>query len=62
MKPQTVLVTGALTGIGRAAALAFAREGNRVVVSGRHEEAGQALATELRARRRGRVHPCGRAL
>jgi NAD(P)-dependent dehydrogenase (short-subunit alcohol dehydrogenase family) len=49
MKPQTVLVTGALTGIGRAAALAFAREGNRVVVSGRHEEAGQALATELRA-------------
>jgi NAD(P)-dependent dehydrogenase (short-subunit alcohol dehydrogenase family) len=44
-----VLITGALTGIGRAAALAFAREGSRLVVSGRHEEAGQALAIELRA-------------
>jgi NAD(P)-dependent dehydrogenase (short-subunit alcohol dehydrogenase family) len=43
-----VLITGALTGIGRAAALAFAKEGSRLVVSGRHEEAGQALATELR--------------
>jgi Zn-dependent alcohol dehydrogenase len=32
---SVVLVTGALTGIGRAAALAFAHEGARVVVSGR---------------------------
>src|SRR5690242_1492780 len=48
MSTQVVLITGALTGIGRAAALAFAREGNRVVVSGRHEDAGQALAAELR--------------
>lgn len=45
---QTILITGALTGIGRAAAVAFAREGARVVISGRHEEAGQALAEELR--------------
>ena len=44
-----VLVTGALTGIGRATALAFAREGARVVVSGRRKEAGEALAAELRA-------------
>jgi NAD(P)-dependent dehydrogenase (short-subunit alcohol dehydrogenase family) len=43
------LITGALTGIGRAAALAFAKEGSRLVVSGRHEEVGQALAIELRA-------------
>src|SRR6266478_788507 len=50
MNTPVVLITGALTGIGRAAALAFAQDGNRVVVSGRHEEAGQALATELRAR------------
>jgi NAD(P)-dependent dehydrogenase (short-subunit alcohol dehydrogenase family) len=44
-----VLITGALTGIGRAAALAFAAEGSRIVVSGRREEAGQGLATELRS-------------
>ena len=49
MSTPVVLITGALTGIGRAAALAFAAEGSRIVVSGRHEEAGQALATELRA-------------
>src|SRR5258706_14701604 len=48
MSPPVVLITGALTGIGRAAAFAFAREGSRVVVSGRHEDAGQALAAELR--------------
>jgi NAD(P)-dependent dehydrogenase (short-subunit alcohol dehydrogenase family) len=44
-----VLITGALTGIGRSTALAFAHEGASIVVSGRHDEAGQALATELRA-------------
>ena len=43
-----VLITGALTGIGRATALAFAHEGARVVVSGRHIDEGQKLATELR--------------
>jgi NAD(P)-dependent dehydrogenase (short-subunit alcohol dehydrogenase family) len=48
MNTPVVLITGALTGIGRAAALAFAEVGSRIVVSGRHDEAGQALATELR--------------
>jgi NAD(P)-dependent dehydrogenase (short-subunit alcohol dehydrogenase family) len=42
------VITGALTGIGRATALAFAREGARMVVSGRRHQAGQALAAELR--------------
>jgi NAD(P)-dependent dehydrogenase (short-subunit alcohol dehydrogenase family) len=49
MSNPVVLITGALTGIGRATALAFARDGNRIVVSGRHENKGQALAAELRA-------------
>ncbi len=44
-----VLITGALTGIGRATALAFAHEGASVVVSGRRDEVGHALAAELRA-------------
>lgn len=48
MSQPVVLVTGALTGIGRATAIAFAREGHRIVVNGRREEAGQALAAELR--------------
>lgn len=48
MKDQVVLITGALTGIGRAAAFAFAKKGARVVVSGRRDEAGEALALELK--------------
>jgi NAD(P)-dependent dehydrogenase (short-subunit alcohol dehydrogenase family) len=47
--PPVVLISGALTGIGRATALAFAREGASVVVSGRRDEPGHALAAELRA-------------
>ena len=48
MNSPVVLITGALTGIGRATALAFAKGGASVVVSGRREDAGQALAAELR--------------
>ena len=49
MDSPVVLITGALTGIARATALAFAANGAKVVASGRHEEAGAALAAELRA-------------
>src|ERR1700745_2435365 len=48
MSNPVVLITGALTGIGRATAVAFAREGARLIVSGRREEDGRALAKELR--------------
>jgi NAD(P)-dependent dehydrogenase (short-subunit alcohol dehydrogenase family) len=48
MSTQVVLVTGGLTGIGRATAVAFAKKGAKVVVSGRHEKEGEALAAELR--------------
>jgi NAD(P)-dependent dehydrogenase (short-subunit alcohol dehydrogenase family) len=49
MSERVVLVTGALAGIGRATAIAFAREGAAVVVSGRRDEDGKAFAAELRA-------------
>jgi NAD(P)-dependent dehydrogenase (short-subunit alcohol dehydrogenase family) len=48
MSSPVILITGALTGIGRATALAFAREGATVVVSGRREAKGKALEAELR--------------
>jgi NAD(P)-dependent dehydrogenase (short-subunit alcohol dehydrogenase family) len=48
MKHPVVLITGALAGIGRATALAFAKEGARLVDSGRRDDAGEKLVTELR--------------
>ena len=49
MSSPVVLITGALTGIGYAAAVMFAREGARVVVSGRRDKQGQELVAELQA-------------
>src|SRR5437764_151604 len=49
MSKPVVLITGALTGIGRAAAVAFAKKGAKVVVAGRRDEAGKALVKELRS-------------
>src|ERR1700739_3269475 len=47
MSSPVVLITGALTGIGRAASVVFAQEGARVVVSGRRDKQGQELVAEL---------------
>jgi NAD(P)-dependent dehydrogenase (short-subunit alcohol dehydrogenase family) len=49
MSSPVVLITGALTGIGRAVAFMFAQEGAQVVVSGRRDDQGQALVAELLA-------------
>ena len=48
MTTPVVLITGALTGIGRATALAFAQESAHLVVSGRREAEGEQLVAELR--------------
>ena len=48
MSKPVVLITGALSGIGRATTIAFAKEGARLVVSGRKEAEGKALEAELR--------------
>src|SRR3954466_7388784 len=49
MDNPVVLITGALTAIGRPTAFAFAKKGAKVVVAGRRDEAGQVLADELRS-------------
>src|SRR5271170_5468403 len=48
MNSPVVLITGALSGIGRATAVAFANEGARVVISGRKEDESKKLLAELR--------------
>jgi NAD(P)-dependent dehydrogenase (short-subunit alcohol dehydrogenase family) len=48
MSSPVVLITGALTGIGRVTALAFARSGAQLAVSGRRAAEGAALEAELR--------------
>ena len=49
MTPPVVLITGALAGIGRATAIAFAHQGARLVLCGRRDEEGKSLADRLRA-------------
>jgi A-factor type gamma-butyrolactone 1'-reductase (1S-forming) len=48
-RDKVALVTGATSGIGKAAAIEWAREGARVVVSGRRTEKGDAVAREIRS-------------
>ena len=46
---KVAIVTGATSGIGRATALAFAKDGAKVVVAGRRESEGAAVVAEIKA-------------
>ncbi len=48
-KSKVALITGATTGIGKETALILASRGIQVVISGRRQEAGQQLATDIKA-------------
>lgn len=49
LSDKVSLVTGATSGLGKAAALALARQGSKVVVSGRNEERGQAVVDQIKS-------------
>jgi NAD(P)-dependent dehydrogenase (short-subunit alcohol dehydrogenase family) len=49
MSTSVVLITGGLTGIGRSAAVAFAKQNAMVTVTGRREDVGAELVGQLRA-------------
>ncbi|HWE27951.1 MAG TPA: SDR family NAD(P)-dependent oxidoreductase [Polyangia bacterium] len=49
MRKQTILVTGATSGIGRHAAIHLAKRGHRVFASGRNQAALAAVATQATA-------------
>ncbi len=49
MEKKTVLITGATSGIGAGCARRFAKEGWRVIITGRNKERLNALTAELKA-------------
>ena len=49
LKGKVTIVTGSTSGMGRATALLFAREGAKVVVTGRNEERAKEVVDEIKA-------------
>ena len=45
---KIVLVTGGTSGIGKAAALAFARQGSMVIICGRNRKTGEMITKEIK--------------
>ena len=50
LNDKIAIITGASSGIGRAAAKLFAREGAKLVVTGRRQDALDAVITEIEAK------------
>jgi NAD(P)-dependent dehydrogenase (short-subunit alcohol dehydrogenase family) len=48
MRNKVVLITGGTRGIGRATALAFARAGAQVVITGRHSDEGEKTVAAIK--------------
>lgn len=49
LKDKVSIVTGSTSGMGRASAVLFAKEGSKVVVCGRNEERAKAVVAEIKA-------------
>ena len=49
LRGKVAIVTGAASGIGRASAITFAREGAHVVVADRNRNGGEATASAIQA-------------
>ena len=47
LRNKTFIITGATSGMGKAIALTFAKEGANLILSGRNEKAGKELCKQL---------------
>ena len=50
LKGKTALITGSTSGIGQSMAIMFAQEGAKVIVTGRNDERGRAVVSDIKAK------------
>ena len=55
LQDKVIIITGGTSGIGRASVLLFCREGAKVVIGARNEDAGASIAEEVRKDGNGEV-------